>query len=166
MATDLSGLFGPADMPQPAAPPVPPAPPPQPEPPPAVPAVPETAQVSTLRQARAALATAYFKGRRTWRDARNHHGGPIWKIEHYQPPSISGQIAYRDGRGWVPDSHHGGWADEWGVRYHTWIAIPVMIPAVILIYLVTSPYRMGVAALIAIVTGAFVWALFHFGVLF
>jgi hypothetical protein len=121
--------------------------------------------VSVFGQVWAMLRLAGYQARRTWRDARNDPGGPISKIEHFDPPSIAKQIAYRDGRGWVPDGWYSGWSDAWGVRYHTWWAIPAMTPAVIWIWLVIRPFRMFFAVAVLAATVALVWALFHFGVL-
>ena len=170
--TGLVGLFGDDVLPPgaPAAPPVPAAEPAPLPPPPAETAsaestgAPAEARAGTLRQAWGALRLAGYSARRTWREARNHPGGPIWTIEHFDPPSISAQIAYRDGRGWVQDGYPGGWSEQWGVAYHTWWAIPAMIPAVCWIWLVTRPFRMGGFTLAVAATAAAGWALVHFGV--
>lgn len=152
-----------------------------PEPAAATPAVLPEARVSTLTQIRAALRVARYHARRTWRDARSHPGGPVYTIEHFQPPSIGdadhlctacgattripGQIQYRDGRGWVQANWYGGWSEKWGAGYHTWFSIPAMIPAVCWIWLVIRPFRMSVFLAVLAATIALAWALYGFGVI-
>ena len=149
----------PEPTPNPALGPTAETPAPAPEPAAEPPAVP---QMSGFDQLRAAVRLGGYKARRTWRDARAHPGGPIHLIEHWRPPSIADQIAYRDGTGWAPDSHPAGWSAEWGTRYHTWWAIPAMIPAVIWLWLVTSPFRMAWFVLSVVLTIALTWALHQY----
>lgn len=137
--------------------------------------------MSTITQIRAALRLGAYRARRTWRDARSHPGGPVHTVEHFQPPSIGGadhhcaacgattripgQIQYRDGRGWVQDGYHDGWSEKWGVAYHTYFAIPAMIPPTIWIWLVIRPFRMSVFLAVLAATVALAWALYGFGVI-
>jgi hypothetical protein len=163
-----------------------PAEPPQPEPAafPAAPPAPaaEVAAVTARQQALSALRQAVIAARLTWRMARRNEGGFINGIEHWLPPSIGGagvrctacgatvhipgQIQYRDGRAWVPEGHYGGWSEQWGARYHTWWAIPAMIPAIIWLWLVVRPFRQIVAlALFALTLAAVIAALIWLGIL-
>jgi len=175
MVHDTTGLAGlwdavPAPVPVPESPPAP-VPPPDDPPspplaPPASPAVPAGAQVSALTQAFAAFRRGWIGAKLTWRQSRRRDGGWIHGIEHWHPPSIADQIAYRDGRGWLPTGQEGTLTEEAGVFYHTRIAIPAMIPAILWLWIWARPFRATCACVLtALLVTVITVVLIHFGVL-
>ena len=113
-----------------------------------------------------AIRHAFTQARRNWQAARKHEGGLINGLEHWEPPSVAGQIRYRDMRAWVPPGHQDGMADRWGTRYHTWISIPAATVLVFALWVVVRPFRACVAAGLAALTAAAAIAmLIHYGVL-
>jgi hypothetical protein len=120
--------------------------------------------MSTRQQATAAIRHAWQQARLHWRQSRR--SGILNWFEDWKPASVTEQIAYRNGRGWVPEGHDGGLSDQFGVAYHTYWAVPAKYVLNFACWIVERPFRFFAASgLFALFVTAVCVVLSHYGAL-
>lgn len=99
-------------------------------------------QLTRKEQAKATAAHAARQGLQRFRDSGERDGALLHALLHTRARSAADHAGHASSRSWVPPGCEEGPIEEWGMRYHRWVALPGTLLGQAWIKVIQSPWAL------------------------